>query len=70
MTKELNTKKIKKVRLNKINDFFNLSFNANYIKKLLLNEIIIRNYKIIKNCIDDKEINNEKKMMINKQINY
>ena len=61
MTKELNTKKIKKVRLNKINDFFNLSFNANYIKKLLLNEIIIRNYKIIKNCIDDKEINNEKK---------
>ena len=61
MTKELNNKKIIKNRSNKINDFFNLTFNANYIKKLLLNEINIRNYnitKINKDKNDDKEINN------------
>lgn len=68
MVKELNNNKITKNRTNKINDFFNLTFNANYIKKLLLNEINIRNYNILK-IKDKNNKNNDNKEKNNKENN-
>ena len=65
MVKEIDNKKVNKTRSNKINDFFNLTFNANYIKKLLINEINIRKYNITKT----KEINNDNNKKENKEIN-